>query len=327
MKLLIISNNPTRASFRQRIGIYIDLLESNGIKCEVRKIPAWSLQRIQLFKKARGYGMVFLHKKGLNPLDAFFVKRYSRKIIYDFDDAIMYKPSDPERESKLHLNKFRRSVESAEVVIAGNSYLAEQARQFNTNVKIIPTGLDTQAYKGETRKQNTGKLRLVWIGSKSTLAYLAEIKPALEQIGSKFDNVVLKIICDRFFDLDNMEVEKQPWSLETYRVHLVNSNIGLSPLPDNRFTRGKCGFKILQYAAAGLPVVASPVGVNAELVREGTGLIANTTEKWVDNVSQLIQNEDLRKQMGEEGRKFVEKYEAGIIGGKLLKAIETCQQD
>jgi len=157
---------------------------------------------------------------------------------------------------------FQRTVKLADMVIAGNSYLAKHARKFNPNVEVFPTGLDTHAYELKAEPTNDAKLRLVWIGSSSTLKYLAGIKPALEEIGSRFDDVVLRIICDDFFDLQKMEVEKCQWSLQKQAVDLATSHIGLAPLPDNKFTQSRFCFKILQYAAVGLPVVASPVGAN-----------------------------------------------------------------
>jgi glycosyltransferase involved in cell wall biosynthesis len=180
----------------------------------------------------------------------------------------------------------------------------------------------------DTKPKNGGKIRLVWIGSKSTLKYLAEIKPALEEIGSRFDNAILRIICDDFFDLQNMEVEKHQWSEETQVIDLATSDFGLAPLPDNRFTRGKCGFKILQYAAAELPVIASPVGVNAEYVCDGvTGFHAINTSQWVDKISELIENAELRKRMGREGRAKVKNFDIDVLGKRLLDLIVRALQN
>jgi len=300
-------------------------LRANGINCEVAKLPSGSLARRRLFKQTAEFDGVFLHRKGLNLFDAFSLRKYSRKVIYDFDDAIMYSDKTPERDSRSHFMPFRRSAGLADMIIAGNSYLAEHARSFNPNVEVLPTGLDVNAYKVQTNPQNDGKIRLVWIGSRSTLKYLAEIKPALERIGSRYNNVILRIICDAFFNLKNIEVEKSQWSLEKQAVDLVTSHVGLAPLPDNRFTRGKCGFKILQYEAAGLPVVASPVGVNSEYVRDNvTGFLAISIHEWFEKITQLINDPQLQKQMGKEGLARVQNFDTVIIGKKLVELITKC---
>ncbi len=325
MNLLVLSNNIKRASFRQRIAVHLDFLRANGIDCEVVKLPSGSLARRKLFRKAADFDGVFLHKKKLNFIDAFWLRRYSRKIIYNFDDAIMYSDKNPKRYSHSHLIPFRRSVKLADMVIVGNSYLAEHARKFNPNVEILPNGLETSSYKRRAGLKNDEKIRLVWIGCSSTLKYLAEKKFALEEIGTRFDNVVLRIIADEFFDLQNIAVEKHPWSEEMQVIDLVTSDIGLAPLPDNRFTKGKCGFKILQYAAAGLPVVASPVGVNAEYVREGvTGFHAMDIRQWVNKISRLVEDPVLRNRMGQAGNVQVQRFDLSVIGKQLCKLVEKC---
>ena len=327
MNILVITNNPNRASFRQRIEVYLDTLRTKGVDCEVAKLPSSYLARRKLFKQAADFNSVFLQKKCLNFRDAIWLHKYSKKIIYDFDDAIMYSPKTPENDKSSHFRLFRRTAKIADMVIAGNSYLADHAQKFNRNIKILPTGLHTNAYEVETESKNDGKIRLVWIGSKSTLLYLEQIKPALEEIGLSFNNVVLRIICDDFFDLQNMEVEKCRWSLEKQAVDLVTSDIGLAPLPNNRFTRGKCGFKILQYQAANLPIVTSPVGVNAEYVRNGvTGYHAQNIPQWIDRVSELIDNIELRKQMADAGKAHAARFDTSIIGKKLCSLITECIQ-
>jgi len=299
-------------------------LRSNGINTEVAKLPTGSLARRKLFKRAADFDGVFLHKKGLNFFDAFWLRRYSKKLIYDFDDAVMYSPKNPESDSSSHFRPFSRTVKLADMIIAGNSYLAEHARKFNPNVEILPTGLDTEAYKVQDGPRNDGKIRLVWIGSKSTLRYLVEIKPALEEIGSRFDNVILRIICDDFLNLQNMPVEKYLWSEETQATDLATCDMGLAPLPDNRFTRGKCGFKILQYTAAGLPVIASPVGVNTDYIWQGGGYLADGISDWIDKLCQLISDPQLRKQMGQIGKAKVQQFDLRVLGNLLIRLIKGC---
>ena len=322
MKLLVLTNNPSRPSFRQRIGIYLQTLHHNGIDCEVAKLPSGKLARFKLFKRAANFDGIFLQKKCLNFFDALCLRKYSKKIIYDFDDAIMYSPNRPATDKTSHFRLFRRTAKLADMVIAGNQYLAEHAKRFNENVLILPTGLDTKEYSVEDQPNTDGKPRLVWIGSKSTLKYLKGIKPALEEIGSRFDNVVLRIICDDFFDLENMAVEKCPWSLEKQTIDLATADIGLAPLPSNRFTRGKCGFKILQYQATHLPVVTSPVGVNAEYVTDGmTGYLALDNNQWVEKISELVENAELRKQMANASQRHVEKFDIRVTSTKLCEIL------
>ncbi len=324
MNLSVISNNPRRASFRQRIEIHLAMLRENGIHCEVARLPAGSWARRRLFAQAQNFDGVVLHKKGLNFFDAFWLRKHSRIIIYDFDDAVMYSPKTPERGSFSRFRRFRRSVQAAGLVIAGNSYLAAQAKRFSPHVEIVPTGLNMDDYQARTDAESDGKIRLVWIGSKSTLRYLAEIVPALSKIGSQFSNVVLRIICDEFLEVPNLKVEKCQWSSAKQAADLAACDIGLAPLPDNRFTRGKCGFKILQYGACGLPVIASPVGVNAEYVLDGvTGFHARSIPEWIDRISQLVGNRQLRAQMGREGRVRVERFDVKIVGGQLLRLLKS----
>jgi glycosyltransferase involved in cell wall biosynthesis len=326
MKLLILTYNLTRPSFRQRIELHLDILRNAGIDCEVCLYPRGNFARWKTLKRCSNFDAVLLQKKTLNLFDGFLLRRYARKVIFDFDDAIMYSADEPEKECspRKYARPFERTVKLSDLVIAGNSYLAQLAESFSSNVEVIPTGLDISRYELDSKSQKDDKIRLVWIGSRSTLKYLRQIAPALEQIGQRFDNVVLRIICDSFFDLQNMAIEKCHWSLETQAADLVGSDIGLSPLEDDRFTRGKCGFKILQYAASGLPVVASPAGVNSDYVKPGTtGLLAISTSEWVDSITRLIKESGLRKSMGENNLSFVRDFDADIIGRKLAELIKN----
>jgi hypothetical protein len=325
MDILVVSNNTNRASFRQRIGVYLNILQAEGINCEVAKLPSGLLACRRLFKKAANYDGVFLHKKKLNFLDAFWLRKYSRKIIYNFDDAVMYSENNPNHNSWSRLIPFRRTVKLADIVIVGSSYLAQHARRFNTNVEILPIGLKVSDYKINHSPKTDGKIRLAWIGSKSTLKYLVAIKPVVEEIGLRFNNVVMRIICDDFFDLENMPVEKLRWSQETRGVDLAECEIGLAPLPDDRFTQGKCSFKVLEYAAAGLPVVASPVGTNSDYVLDGvTGFFATDIDEWIDKITQLVENHQLRKRMGAAGTAQAKKFDQSVIGKQLVELITEC---
>jgi len=325
MQLLVITNNPDNASFRQRIGIHLDLLRVRGIDTRVARLPAGILERRRLFATAKDSDGVLLHRKVLNTLDGWWLRHCGRKVIYDFDDAVMYSDSRPERDSRIRLGRFRRSVASSHMVLAGNDYLAEHARRYCRNIQVVPTALELRPYRIEAQRPRDGRVRLVWIGGRSTLKYLEEIRPALETLGERFPNILLRIICNDFFDLRSAPVEKRHWSKDTETTDLMTADIGLAPLPDDRFTRGKCGFKILQYQAAGLPVVASPVGVNAQYVRDGvTGFLAQSLTQWTDRLDRLISNPELRATLGRAGRQAVEPFDVNIIGNRIGALIAEC---
>jgi len=325
MQLLVITHNPDRASFRQRVGVHLDRLRSKGIDAAVAALPDSLRGRHAVWTAARKTDGILLHRKMLNAWDGFCLRRCARPVIYDFDDALMYSDHRPERNSYIRWRRFRRSVALSHMVLAGNDYLAEHARRYRANVRILPTGLDVGAYRVSVPRLNDGLVRLVWIGSRSTLKYLHEIRPALEEVGRLLPHVVLRIVCDEFFDLTAMKVERRNWSKASEVADLLTSDIGLAPLPDDRFTRGKCGFKILQYQAAGLPVVASPIGVNAQYVREGaTGFLARDPAQWVAKLRTLIENLGLRATLGQAGQSDVQRFDVNVIGERFCGLIAEC---
>lgn len=327
MRLLIITNNPERASFRQRVGAYLDILAGRGIETEVAVLPKGFLARGELFRRAERFDGVFLHKKKLNRWDALRLRRHSKRIIYSFDDAIMYSDRRPESYSRAHFVPFRRTVRLADMVIAGSAYLADRARPYNANVHALPLGLNVRDYGLDPLPAPDGKIRLVWIGSEATLAYLEAIKPALEQIIARYENALLRVVSDAFPAWRGFPMEPVVWSSQSRRTALATSDIGLAPLPDNPFTRGKCSFKVLEYSASGLPVVASPVGTNAEYVRNGiTGFLVGSTNDWVDKIGQLIDNPSLRQSMGRAGIERAREFDVGVVGEELCRLISTCLQ-
>ena len=165
----------------------------------------------------------------------------------------------------------------------------------------------------------------MWIGSDSTLRYIEEIRPALERVAARFDNVVVRIIGDSFPTWPAIPTEEVLWSPETRRTGLATSDIGLAPLPDNPFTQGKCSFKVLEYAASGLPVVASPVGTNGEYVAEGTtGFLAQTEDEWVERLTRLVEDATLRGRMGQAGRPHAAEHDVHVIGARFVELLRQC---
>jgi len=325
MTLLVLTNNPHRASFRQRMTVYRDILAEQGVQTEVAVLPRGALARCRLFKRGQDFDGVFLHKKKLNPLDALALRRYSRRIIYNFDDAVMCSDKRPQSYSRAHFVPFRRTVRLADLVIVGSRYLAEQAQPFNSNIQVLPLGLDTRDYAMEVSPSADGRIRLVWIGSESTLGYLDLIRPAIERVLGRFPNVILRVISDRFPAWAGLPLEQVLWSPQSRREKLATSDIGLAPLPNNPFTRGKCSFKVLEYSASGLPVVASPVGTNTQYVRESvTGFLCRETDEWTDRIGYLVSQPETRRTMGRAGIEHARQFDVRVIGVQLARLILAC---
>lgn len=305
MRIAFLIKKFETPSSRYRILQYIPYLQEMGHDCTVLRIPPRFHTRFFAFRKMSNFALVVLQKKLLNPLEFWFLRRYSKSLIYDFDDAIMYRDSQHiNPTSRQRLQRFNRTVHNADWVIAGNQYLREKVP--HGRVSIIPTPIDMQRYHAKIYRNEEKVVTLGWIGSKSTLAYLLDLKGVLEEIGRNFINVQLKIVCDTFFDCRHLHVIKKPWRYEEEIEDLHSFDIGLMPLSDDPWSRGKCAFKLLQYLAVGVPVVASPVGMNSEIVHNHrNGFLALNEHDWLEWLKLLIQDPDLRRRLGREGRELV----------------------
>jgi glycosyltransferase involved in cell wall biosynthesis len=216
-------------------------------------------------------------------------------------------------------------VKSCDLVIAGNDYLKEKAMKYNERITVVPTPIDTGRYSKKLYGKKA-RVTLGWIGSHGTLFYLEKMKPVLDSLGKRFDHIELKIVCDHFFDCSNLPVIKKLWNYDEEIADLKSFDIGLMPLTDDPWSRGKCGFKLLQYLAVGVPVVCSPVGVNKQIVKDGkNGYLAKTESDWMEKLSLLIgSDEGLREDMGMNGRKVVDtEYSLEVNSPKLLEALKV----
>ncbi len=305
MRIAFLIKKFETPSSRYRILQYIPYLQEMGHDCTVLRIPPRFHTRFFAFRKMSNFALVVLQKKLLNPLEFWFLRRYSKSLIYDFDDAIMYRDSQHiNPDSRQRLQRFNRTVHNADWVIAGNQYLREKVP--HGRVSIIPTPIDMQRYHAKIYRNEEKVVTLGWIGSKSTLAYLLDLKGVLEEIGRNFINVQLKIVCDTFFDCRHLHVIKKSWRYEEEIEDLHSFDIGLMPLSDDPWSRGKCAFKLLQYLAVGVPVVASPVGMNSEIVHNHrNGFLALNEHDWLEWLKLLIQDPDLRRRLGRKGRELV----------------------
>ena len=262
-------------------------------------LAAWRSRNADL-QRVADFDAVFVQKGVFPGLYSGFEKKLAvrKPLIFDFDDAIWLPRVGGSRFLRaLHREtKVQDVLRVAAAVIAGNEFLADYAARFNSNVTVVPSSIDVQAYPRAASSSVVG-----WIGSRTTLPYLKPLQPVFETLGTK-----LRVIASGDPSQLGFEVEFRPWRLETEMEELSQIGIGISPLPDTPWERGKCGVKLLQYMACGIPVVASPVGVNSSIVVHGVnGFLATTAEEWTTALRALTADANLRQRLGAAGRDTV----------------------
>jgi len=340
LKVLFLTEGKDVPASRFRVDQCIDYIRKAGIKCSVLRswpqkyyLPSWHKKRIigrlaaYLYfglKVANGlwrvmraplYDVVFLQRDLLTwkgpPFLEWLLRKLSKKIIFDFDDAIFL--NNHQKISKL--------IGLSDLVIVGNSYLGEYAQRYNSRVEVIPTSVDTDKYCPLTRRTGA-KVTIGWMGTSSNLPNLEILSRPLRRLSKRYE-FELKVVSNfppgpNF--LNGLNVVRHRWHAKKELEELQSFDIAIMPLVDNEWTRGKCGAKALVCMSCGIPAVISPVGVNKEIVQDGiNGFLAATEEEWIEKLSKLIENKGLREQLGKAARRtVVEKYSIKTNLPKLL---------
>jgi glycosyltransferase involved in cell wall biosynthesis len=306
-RVLVITTNLQQASFRLRIDALRPLLAQRGVTLDIQIRPKRLLARRRFLRGASRYDAVVLQRKLLDPADARLLRRSSRKIVYDLDDAVMYHAHRVGLLSRWRTRRrFKATAKNVDHVVAGNQYLADHFRKFGLPVTVLPTCVDPAHYRIKQHAA-TDSIGLVWIGSNSTLPYLSAILPALRKAALHLPGLRLVTIAGDRLQNPGIAYEHVRWSEEKEPEALTHGDIGIAPTPSDRWTLGKCGFKIIQYMAAALPAIASPVGANQEIIKSGeTGLLATRDEEWITAIRALASDVELRRRMGRAGRARVE---------------------
>jgi hypothetical protein len=226
---------------------------------------------------------------------------------------------------------FWATIYAADAVIAGNDLLAKQAARFvgSDRVTMIPTCVRPTTYPLARHGNDDRVTRLVWIGQPSTLQGLRQIQPQLMAAARSVSRLELRVVCSEFPQIAGIQVVARPWSQQTEAEELADCDIGIGWLPDDPWSEGKCGLKVLQYMAAGLPVVANPVGMHRQLVQHGeTGFLATTPREWAAAIAQLAADPPLRRRMGAAGRRLVEQsYNADRWSRTFASVLEDAARE
>jgi len=261
---------------------------------------------------------------------AFFEKLFKTKgkLVFDFDDSIWIHDISETNKKLAFLknpNKTADIIKASDAVIAGNLYLAEYAKQFNNNVVIIPTTLDTEKHK----KVNTSTSQTVcigWTGSHTTIKHFKLAIPFLIKLKEKYgDKISFRIIGDANYYCHELNTQALAWNEATEVADLSAIYIGIMPLPDDKWSKGKCGFKGLQYMSLEIPSIMSPVGVNTEIIEDGiNGFLADSEQEWIDKISLLIESKELREKLGKAGREtVVARYSVAANKQKYLDLLSS----
>jgi glycosyltransferase involved in cell wall biosynthesis len=346
MKLLILARyGSLGSSSRYRIYQYIPYLQKNGWEVKVNfllsnkyienlyyKLPFPLFEilknyfvRFWLLLNKRKYNAIWLQQEAFPWFPASIERLFLGScipIINDHDDAFFHR-YDLNNSKIVRLvlgNKIDRIMSAVHQVVVGNQYLAERAKKnLAQKVDILPTVIDINRYK--TKKAfNSDTFNVGWIGSPNNAKYLHIIKNVLQNICNDPQSRLI-LIGSGNFSIESCNFETIEWHESSEIDNILNFDVGIMPLPDNPWERGKCGFKLIQYMGCGLPVVASPVGINSHIVQHGVnGFLAESEEQWLQYLTMLKEDPKLRHKMGLNGRQMVEnKYSIQVTAPVLLK--------
>jgi glycosyltransferase involved in cell wall biosynthesis len=330
MKVLFLIQGYSVAASRYRVLQYLPFLQSNGVEATVSLYPRNLKENFGFFNALPQYDIVFLQRKRFNQPRLGWLRRKAKRILYDFDDAVMFRNSKAKGPfSQTRRRRFIQMIKASDFVIAGNEFLKHEVLPFNPNVEVIPTSIDQDRYHLKDYTVKKEKVTLGWIGDHGSIHYLEKMRSIFESIGRRYPYSELKIVCDIFFDCEKINVVKKLWKSEEEVADLRSFDIGLMPLVDDPWSWGKCGLKIIQYQGVGIPVICTPVGINRDLVEDGVnGFWAMSPEEWEEKLSILIADSKLREKMGIEGRKRVlEGYTVQACAPRLFSILKQVMGD
>ena len=359
IRLLALSPIPEQgAGCRFRIAQFIPYLEANGFEVtlsslftpdffrfvykpghRLRKAVTFaglSMRRLGSLKSVSRFDLIFIYREmfpiGPALVERLLAMRGGPPIVFDFDDAIFLPSvSDANRfiAALKQPSKIRSIIRCADHVVAGNEFLADYARRFNPAVTMIPTCVDTNVFVPSARRPGNGSSPsdpvIGWIGSPTTGGYIRSLSTVLQRVRERHRFVLRVSGAGDRFDIPGVEIANEPWTLDR-EVHLFNTcDIGVYPLADDEWSKGKCGFKAIEFMACGVPVIAAAVGVNREIIKDGVnGFLASSEGEWVEKLGRLLVDSALRQRFAEAGRRTIEaRYSLHVNAPKLAATLRA----
>lgn len=358
MKVLFLIPAPLNISPSQRFRFehYWPFLKKCGITYTVQSfwsLKAWNIlfTKGHLFSKSLGllgglarrcfilinlskYDRIFIHREvapiGPPVFEWMIAKIWKRKIIYDFDDAIWLSTSSSANPQAALIKcswKVKYICKYSKIVSVGNRYLADYAKRYNKDVRIIPTVVDTEKSHMGLKNQNDIPLTIGWTGTFTNFPHLAKVNNVINKLKKKYDFRYF-IISNKDPQLKNVDYVYKEWNIKTEITDLLSMNIGIMPLKDTEIGLGKCAFKAIQYMSLGIPAIVSPVGANCKVITNNkNGFWAQNDEEWYHHLEKLISSNELRTEIGIAAQKFVtENYSVKATSALFLNLFKSAQE-
>lgn len=312
------------------------IYQEGRVASKVAELTKATLRRVSHVLKAAKYDAVFLYRAA-NMIGPAFLEKYMRlrgyPIIFDFDDAIFM--TDVSKANKRFAwAKFSGKTDDicrlSTSITVGNSYLAEYARQFNENVYVVPTSIDTNRYQPAAKEAKKAERTIVgWTGSSTSQYHLEEFEPILAELLKRRDDVEIRVVSNREPSFKTIPYVWRSWSADTEVAEISQIDIGIMPTPDDEWSRGKCALKALQYMSLGIPAICTDMGANRDVVKHGeNGFLAKTPEQWLNCFETLIDDRVLRNKLGAAARQTVlEDYSMEKCGQMFAEVIRTTVED
>jgi glycosyltransferase involved in cell wall biosynthesis len=353
--LFLAAHRPNRSpSQRYRFEQYFEYFRKKGYTCDLSWLlsdkddkglynPGVNSHKLFIFLKsvfirskdilrASSYDIIFVQREAFMTGSVFFEKMMSRskaRFIFDFDDAIWNLDVSAANQKLSWLKKPGKTAElirMADMVIAGNAYLANYAKHYNSRVCIIPTTIDTTVFTPPPDKHSSETVCIGWSGSLTTIKHFEFAIPFLRKLKNKYGKrISFKVMGDESYVNEEFGIHGIKWTPEREVAELASFDIGIMPLPDDEWVKGKCGLKGLSYMSLEVPTVMSNVGVNPEIIQDGkNGFIASTEEEWISKISALVESPELRLKIGKAGRQtVVDRYSVLSQRDEYLRIFDT----
>lgn len=328
-KVLLLFQDKQLPSSRVRILNMLPELRKSGLDAIALQYPSSLGDKLGLLSRLHGFDVVVLQKKLLTLAELFLVRKFARRLVYDFDDAVFVRDDRAAAPiSRTRLARFGRTVKYADLVVAGTPILAGEALLYTGRVATLPSAVEATGIPVKEWRNRAERHIIGWVGGGGNLHHLSGIGEALRRLATEYP-IELRVVSNRELEIQGVGVVNIPWSLSGQASEIASFDIGVMPLPKNRWSEGKCSYKALQYMAAAVPVVATDWGYNRQVIKDGeTGMLAVDDEQFYDRIKALLDSPELARRIGVAGRALIEReFSIEVVGKRLGEIIRQLAEN